>query len=1479
MAQKAASFISETIGHKVTIEKVDIKFFKNVLLDKVRVLDVRGNELFYIGQLDADISVFSIFEPNKLSISTLTLTEPRTHLIQYRGTDSLNLSTFIHSIKQLITPDTTTTSKPFDFHIGRLVLQNGYFTYDNQNDPHTDFGLDYQHMKLASINADLSEIELLGDTIKARIKGLTAFDLPSKTHLKNLDVKMTYAPTFWEWDEMDLKVGRSNLRHYVRFDYHHFFNFTDFNDSVFVTARLDSSAVYSDDIAQFAPQLKDWKEKVLITANIKGKTSRFDAKNVDIYYGKNTHVVGNISATGLPNMKETFAELKLKPSRIDADDLKRYIPEDAFAYADRLGTVKLQGQFVGFYNDFVANGSFQTDLGSFVSDINLKLNKNKTQSSYRGYLKTDNFQVGKLIGDESVLKNISIDGRIAGTGFDTKTANLELDATIKSLNFNNYTYRNITTNGKLGQQKFSGAFSVNDPNLVMKGNGTINLEQGNQRFDLTTNIENANLKQLNFTPQDFRVKTQATLHFSGYRPDDLLGTASLRNTTLTFETKPVQIDSLDVVSAKTGGIRTLDVRSELLNFDAKGDFNYTTLIRDIAVLVQEYKLNFENNPTATANYYRKKDSRSVPADYALDFNLHLKKANPLLHIFVPDFSVSDNAKITGNFRNGQTAIFGFSGQIDTLLYGDYKLFTNTLELTTSKLPFSPEVLAQAFLTSQKQQIPSAGATENFFAEGVWTGQKIQFATNIAQTGTTNKAAFSGDLNFLPNRLQIVFNKSNVNLLGKTWSISPNNTVEIRGQEIDFRNLVLSYQNQSISASGMLSRDPSQLMQVKVSNFELQNLNPLMAQKMSGVLNADLTARDIYDQIILTSQLRVDSLYFDEILIGNVAGESDWDRRQSRLQVNLGVSRDARKVLNVTGTYNPYGGNQQLNLLAAMEDAPVKIVEPFLKDILSDMDGTMEGRIRILGKLSGPILKGVANVSNGRFKFGYLNTVYTFSDRVYFAENGIMFRGIKLRDIFGNTATLNGGVYHDGFNNMVLDLKTDFRRFMVLNTTREQNDLYYGSAIATGDASIFGPPSNLKLNVDARSEKGTRISIPLNTQAKASRQGFIRFVNANSKDTTRVKVAVEEQKVDLSGINMNFNLDVTEDAYVEIIFDERTGDIIRGTGNGRIRMNIDTRGEFNMYGNYEVVQGAYNFTLYNLVNKEFQVRPGGTINWNGDPYGGNLNIQATNTQRVSLREVLQGGMTDTLGTDNGADSRRYPVTVVMGLSGNLLTPEIKLDMEFNDVPSQVETLLQPFISNIRTDEQELNRQVFSLLVFKRLSPIGEFALNNAGTDALTSISEFVSNQFSYWISQVDSNLEVDIGISGADAAGNPEIMTRIGYSFLEGRLRVSRESSLGSNNQATRTTNATAIGDWRAEYYLRPDGKLRLKLQYVTSAVNTFENNTFTTSSVGFVHTQQFDSFRELFGRKKPSKRLQRAQQERSKQLERIESDDIKPPPI
>jgi hypothetical protein len=217
------------------------------------------------------------------------------------------------------------------------------------------------------------------------------------------------------------------------------------------------------------------------------------------------------------------------------------------------------------------------------------------------------------------------------------------------------------------------------------------------------------------------------------------------------------------------------------------------------------------------------------------------------------------------------------------------------------------------------------------------------------------------------------------------------------------------------------------------------------------------------------------------------------------------------------------------------------------------------------------------------------------------------------------------------------------------------------------------------------------------------------------------------------------------------------------------------------------------------------------------------------------------------------------------------------------------LLQPFLSNIRKDDQELNRQVFSLLVFKRLSPTGEFALGNASGDALTTFSEFVSNQLSNWISQVDSNLEVDIGVSSGNIdprtglrRNSAELNTRIGYSFLEGRLRVSRESSLSNTNTTGASSTAAAVGDWRAEYYLRPDGKLRLKLEYVTSGIN-YGSNYYATASASIVHTEQFDSFGELFRRRKLSRRLQREQekldQRKKYEIEPDEPTDLMPPAI
>ncbi|RZK21646.1 MAG: hypothetical protein EOO56_11045, partial [Hymenobacter sp.] len=624
--------------------------------------------------------------------------------------------------------------------------------------------------------------------------------------------------------------------------------------------------------------------------------------------------------------------------------------------------------------------------------------------------------------------------------------------------------------------------------------------------------------------------------------------------------------------------------------------------------------------------------------------------------------------------------------------------------------------------------------------------------------------------------------------------------------------------------------------------------------------------------------------YEGVPIGQVAGRGDWDNPSSQLRVNLDVARQQQRVLTVTGYLAPKSPTQQFNLTGRLNDAPVVLAQPFLTGILDKLGGTGQGELMLTGMFSAPTLTGAVDVQNGRFTFGYLGTTYTFADRITFTSTSILLPGIRLRDAQGNSATVDGAVNHQGFQNMSLSLRTSFRKFQVLNTTRKDNDLYFGAAYATGTATVRGPVDDLVVDVRATSEAGTRLALPLDNAAKAEQASYIKFVNRNLPDSVRRRQAITaaalaaQNKVDLSGIQLNMNLTVTPDAYLEILLDEATGDVIRGAATGQLRLNIDTRGDFNMYGQVEIVRGAYNFTLQGLVNKEFVVRPGGVITWNGDPLDGQMNVAATYTQRTSLAPILQTGTTST-----GSGAAVVPVTAVMNLTGPLLLPVIKLALEFEDAPSSLQNDLASFLALLRNDEQELNRQVFSLLVFRTLSQQNTFnsvSLTGQGNAVQNSLGQIISSQLGALTSQIDQNLEIDFNINGLTADQLQALQVRLSYSFLNGRLRLTREGGISNTTTTTTspgitTTNQTSLlGDFSLEYFLRPDGKFRAKLRYETTPrtadlINNVNQNQ-ARAGISLLHTEEFNSLRDLFGRDKPTRRERERQ--RAREVLTVEED-------
>ncbi|MBC7446607.1 MAG: translocation/assembly module TamB domain-containing protein [Hymenobacteraceae bacterium] len=1487
-ARKAATTLTQKLGHEVTIGRVDVRPFSRVLLDRVRVLDYKKQELFNIGRLDANISLFSIFHPDKLHISTLRLVEPRFRMVTYAGTDSTNLDTFLASVKRLMGPPSDTTASTFDFKIEAVALENGRFILDDENTPRQkEPGFDYAHMRLDSIYGDLTALNLGADSIGAQVTKLRTVDRAGNANLRNLTAAVTWSDQRWSFRQTDLQFNDSHVQApLIRFDYPSMGAFGYFIDSVRMTLRLDSSRVHGRDVAVFAPVLNELFERDVVTLSgqFDGKVNNFRTRNLLLALNHTTRLRGSFAMDGLPGWQETLFDLNFQPSVVDPRDIKRFLPADAYTYVERLGTTRLRGQFTGYYNDFVANGTFATRLGTLTSDINLKIKSDARRSTYSGTVRTDNFQLGRLIGQNDLVQTVSLNGRVKGQSFDLKTIRLETDVRVRRIALLGYTYQSLTARGTLLGQSFSGHVSADDPNLKLTADGDVTFDPKRPEFDLKADFRHVDLRALGYSKVPFTLATRADVDFQGLTLDALVGRMKFRDTRFRYDTARGRLDSLDIVSTLAAGQRTLAVHSEALDVRLVGDFRYSDLIRDVGTLAREYVLEFEANPAATAAYYRRKAQRPLP-DYRVELAVQLTHVDPLLRVFVPGLEVADSTKLDGFFRTGKTSIFQLGGNVAHVRYGkDVELVNNAIEFNTSKLPYSDEVLANAFVTSRQQRLPTLGLTENLRLEALWNNGLIDFTSAIKQQKSTNAAQLNGSLAFLTNAIEVRLTpESGINLLATPWRFQADNRVVIggAGQEITVENLFLRNGAQTVGATGRLSEsDRAAPLAVTIDSFQLASLNPLFgtgpdALKLGGLIRD--THFDISQafapQPTFGGELRVDSLTLDSVLLGDVAGNLR-SAGAGRLGLDLNLARGGQRLLTVDGGIAPNAEpGQQLSLQAALTDAPLKLVEPFLDFLMDDLRGTMSGELAILGPMAAPILRGGVDIHEGRMRFGYLNTRYRLSGplapgdtsltnaRVQFDKEGIRLRSLVLRDEFANNATLDGTIYEQGFQNMSLDLRASFRRFMVLNTTRKQNNLYYGTAFSSGRLAVTGTPEDLAIRIDAKTDPGTRLSIPLDNQAEVSRSSFIKFVSyAPSGDTltTSRPDSLIATGPDLSGLRLDMNLDVTPDAQLEVIFDESTGDIIRGTGQGRVALAIDTRGNFNMYGNVEIVRGLYNFTLLGVVNKEFIVRPGGTISWNGDPYGGTLNLTATYTQKTSLQPILSA-LADIASNTNVV----VPVVALMNLKGSLLAPEILLGLDFTLASQSSGTLssaLDAYANNIRNDPQELNRQVFSLLVLKRLSAQNEFNVGaNVGNNAFSnSIGELLSTQLSYWISQIDSNLEIDLGLAGFDQTALQALQVRVSYSFMQGRLRLTREGGVSNANSGTGTspieggtgtsssTGANqALGDISLEYYIRPDGHLRLKLAYETTSRDIQRANTARQAG-SLVHTQQFDSFAELF---------------------------------
>lgn len=1483
LVQNLAGRVSETLGYPVQIGGVRYRWFDELNLQKVTVRGPKGEPLIDVGELHIDFKLRQLLytlgidlswdharrrlrglpdppaERTNINLDRVRLVQPFVTLTVNPRTGDLNIDEFIAKIDSLTRPATPGTGPDPLFTIDQATVENGTLRYDDpRSAPVNRRGtFDYNHFTVNRLNADVADFLLVADTVSFQADNLRGYDPVANLRIRELDTKFFFSKKQMRFDGLLARVNRSVIRRNVVFLYGHRRDLGDFNEKVRIVADLDSTVVFSDDLARFSRPLYGFRDVWRASGHMDGTVRDFRFTKARLFFGKESRAFGTVAFRGLPDFEASTMDFELRNSVATASDLEQYVGKATTASIAKFFPVRFDAAFRGRYNDFQTKGIFQTPMGQAEPDLTMKLAAESANSTYRGHLKLVDFDLGKLTGDPKLLQRTDLAGRVEGRGFSVDDAQLDFDGTVARIGIRGYDYRRAEVDGKLQRGLFDGQVTLRDTNLVFDLAGRVDLRNRRNFFDLKGKLARANLLPLGFSEENIQVHSDLDVVFTGLKLDELYGAARFRNAFVTVDKRSLVVDSLFVLAPQPNerGERLVTVRSDLLDASAYGPFRFSQVAEDLPRLFEEYRLYFTENEATRQEYYAQRTGKPFPR-YAIQYQVSLKNTNPLLAFFYPEGFVSPGGTVNGELRLGNTSVFTMTARMDTLVLGKYKFFGSEIDLNTSKFANSPDVLASAVVTSQKQDLGPLAPTEALEWEGSWEQDRIAFTSSLRQTNSPNRANLNGTLRFTPEGTELRFRRGRVRIEDADWALNPGNLISVAGRTIRFQDVAFRNADQSLSVQGVVSPDSAQTLNLSARDFRLETLAPVIDLDLKGAVNAAVTVRDAYRNVHLDGTARVDELVYRNVFIGNLAGEARWDARRQQVNVTANVDRMNNRIVNVKGVFDPKKEENSLNLTAALNQTSLEILQPFTEGLFSNLGGTATGQVKISGTPRFPQFNGEVAVRRGRLTFDYLKSVLRFEDKIYFDGSDITARRLRLTDDEGNAGTLSGGVFYDGAGNFALSLKATLTNFRVMNLGARDNALFYGTANVTttgpNHLEILGPVDNLTIRANATTNRNTRIYIPFDNAASVSSDDFIVLLSEKLRqDSIQRRLANASRPVaarrDESRIRMDFDFNVTPDAYCELQLDRQTGEGISANGRGRLRLGIDTEGDFTMSGVYTIEQGRYSFKYANLIDKPFEIRPGSRISWAGDPYEAVIDIRAAYRALTSYANVMQLSETE---KKDPQYLRRYPASVVINLSDRLLAPTITYNLELKDYPKTGPFVrdIPAFEARMQNDEQLLSRQVSSVLAFGTLLPEGTGAAQATAqnVNVLSNLTELAANQLSSWLSQINPNLQINyLSFNGASTTTNQALIgdprASISYNFRD-RIRITRDG--GFSNSAY-IGNANLIGDWSVEVLITKDGQWRGK------AFNRFVQNPFAVTinnqsvanfGASLLYTQSFNYF-------------------------------------
>ncbi|MFT6981917.1 MAG: hypothetical protein ACJAUD_000684 [Crocinitomicaceae bacterium] len=1503
-AKKATDYLSKELNAEVKIDKVAIVFLDRVALDGVLIRDQSGDTLLYTERIIVNLDDINI-RKKKFTIASVDVDNAFIHIQRSKA------NVFNHSfIKEYFAKDTNKKNK-IKFAINEAVFTNTRFRYDDHRKEARNSGMDYFHLDAWDINGKLSNLMIKKDVIYANVDEISMKE-KSGFKLNNLSTKAEISPRGVLLANLEIKTDDSYVKSSKLNMYSKNYNcFKYFVDSVSFDGKITKSDVSLKDIAYFAYVLDGMDDQVKLKTEIHKKVVNLELRNLDLQYRKQSRIKGTIRLDDYREFDKGLFSEKLDYAYVDLEELSllklpassstRYIkvsPQVKRLKFFRAREIRLDGQ----YTEFVLQSkSIETALGGAELDHGVRFIANKKNGSYEfkrsessDYdVKVNDFNLGKYLGD----KNLGIvDGTFFLTGeaySPSKIIFREILGNVDRFDYLGYPYSNIKINqGSYVNQVFTGKIAVKDKFLDLTYDGFIDFK-GDQHMHFTIDANKALLDNLNLTTRNSELKTKCIVDIRGKELDTYVGSVRLEHfnylsevdnldknaTSLSKKEENIEFEQLDLTMTRSKERDRFEIKSSIGNASIDGKFDIHHLAID---------LNYQMSRIFPALYKEElaRAARHTDEDYDdFEFKVEISDVNKFLTIFYPAIEIADDTKISGKF-NSKNWDFQMKLESDYLRYNDIRfnklVLNHILDSTSIAATYTIDNFIYASndtVTFNNIEFKTTGGNSQLEHRLSWD-QKVSASLN-----DNSLIEWETDIYDSENYRMIVY-PSHFFIQDLKWDIAHESSIRIHGDTIKVNNFELSRNEQNVAINGIITDQDRDQLNFSIKDLNLSEISSFITSDypMTGVINSKGYITNPFYNLDFKSSGNLLNFNVKDRLIGDINIKANWDKKKQSVKASGDLKYLGEKRFGFVGNYFLYEKVKNLDFDLNFDYTDIQFTNAFLDpDVVSEIRGLLDGEIKLTGTPEEPLLDGDIKLLGGSAFLDILGIHLGIEGPIHIDQFGFYMNGIPVFDEDGNSGNLIGTVFHENFKDFNFDLQFDLEsektadgsaalgesnKFLVMDLPYSQDGLYYGKGYVTGIANIFGYTDNLEITVDFKTAKGTTVNIPMYGVGEIEEETFITFIDKRSQIDSNVTIP----KFDLSGVNIDLNFDVTEDANINIIFNEELGDVINAKGTGDISIKLDDVGDVKMEGVYTVSNGEYNFAIEPIsasriaLKQKFIIEPGGSISWAGNPYNAELNLRTYYTLNANLSQISNGD----IAAGKGAHQR---ILSYLDLSGTMSNPSIGFDIKAPDADEIGRTL----INRITSDPDELNRQFFFLMLTRRFQPIDDGNSSGNGSAAL----DLIANQINILLASVSSEYNLNLDFDQDQITGDNKFEFGVSKGFLDDRLILS--GSFGVENYGDNTgvvddngeqISQELIGDVRLEYLLNESGTFRVNIfnESTDKTIITEGDLGNFTQGAGLNYREDFNSFEDfkmiqyvfdIFRKKSKKKYLGRRKQQRA----------------